>query len=63
MRVNEFNLSDHYIYSYEQESLRRNEVALIVLTGGEQAVLEYKLKNDRMMSVHIQDKLFSLPVI
>ena len=26
----EFNSDDHYLYYYSQESLRRNEVALIV---------------------------------
>ena len=28
--MGEFNSDDHYIYYYEQKSLRRNEVALIV---------------------------------
>ena len=29
-RMGEFNSDDHYIYYFEQESLRRNEVALII---------------------------------
>ena len=29
-RKGEFNSDDHYLYYYSQESLRRNEVALIV---------------------------------
>ena len=29
-RMGEFNLDDHYIYYCVQESLRRNEVAIIV---------------------------------
>ena len=29
-RMGEFNSDDHYIYYYGQESLRRNEIALIV---------------------------------
>ena len=29
-RLSEFNLDDHYIYYYVQESLRRNGVTLIV---------------------------------
>ena len=29
-RVGEFNSDDHYIYYCRQESLRRNEVAIIV---------------------------------
>ena len=28
--MGEFNSDDHYIYNYGQESLRRNEVAIIV---------------------------------
>ena len=28
--VGEFNSDDHYIYDYEQESLRRNGVTIIV---------------------------------
>ena len=28
--ISEFNSSDHYIYYFGQESLRRNEVAIIV---------------------------------
>ena len=28
--MGEFNSDDHYIYHHEQESLRRNEVAIIV---------------------------------
>ena len=28
--MGEFNSDDHYIYYYEQESLRRNEVAILV---------------------------------
>ena len=30
IRMGEFNSDDHYIYYYGQESLRRNEVAIIV---------------------------------
>ena len=30
IRMGEFNLDDHYIYYYWQESLRRNDIALIV---------------------------------
>ena len=32
-RMGKFNLDDHYIYYCGQESLRRNEVALIVNKG------------------------------
>ena len=48
--MGEFNSDDHYIYYCGQESLRRNEVALIV-NRVQNAVFGCKLKNDRMISV------------
>ena len=45
-----------------QESLRRNEVALIVNNIVQNAVLGCNLKM-RMISVHFQDKLFNITVI
>ena len=56
-------LHDHYIYHCEQPSLRRNGVAL---TGNERvwdAVLVCNLKNDRMISVRFEGKLFNITVI
>ena len=50
--MGEFNSDDHYIYYCGQESLRRNEMALIVNKRVRNAVLECNLKNDRMISVH-----------
>ena len=50
--MGEFNSDDHYIYGCGQESLRRNEVALIVNKRVPNAVLGCNLKNDRMISVH-----------
>ena len=47
----EFNSDDHYIYYCEQESLRRNGVALIVNKRVQNAVLGCNLKSDRMISV------------
>ena len=47
--MGEFNSDDHYIYSCGQESLRRNEVALIVNKRVPNAVLGCSLKNDRMI--------------
>ena len=41
----------HYIYYCEQESLRRNGVAVIVNKRVQNAVLGYNLKNDRLISV------------
>ena len=46
-----FNSDDHYIYYCGQESLRRNEVAIIVNKRVQNAVLGCNLKNDRMISV------------
>ena len=62
-RMGEFNSDDHDIYYSEQESLRRNEVAIIVNKRVQNAVLGCNLKNDRMISVHFQGKPFSITVI
>ena len=61
--MGEFNSDDHYIYYCGQESLRRNEVALIVNKRVRNAVLGGSLKNDRIISVCIQSKPFSITVI
>ena len=60
--MGEFNSDDHYIYYCGQESLRRNEVALIV-NKNPKAVLGCNLKNDRMISVCFQGKPFNITVI
>ena len=59
----EFNSDDHYIYYCGQESLRRNEVALIVNKTVQNAVVGCSLKNDRMISVYFQGKPFNITVI
>ena len=61
--MGEFNLDDHYIYYWGQESLRRNGVAITVNERAWNAVLGYSLKNDRMISVHFQGKPFNITVI
>ena len=61
--MGEFNLDDHYIYYYGQESLRRNGVAIMVNKRVQHAVLGCNLKNDRMISVHFQGKPFDITVI
>ena len=61
--MGEFNSDGHYIYCCRQESLRRNGVALIVNRRVQNAVLGCSLINDRMISVHFQDKPFSITVI
>ena len=49
--MGEFNSDDLYIYYCEQESLRRNGVAIMVNRRILNAVLECNLKNDRMVSI------------
>ena len=61
--MGEFNSDDHYIYYCGQESLRRNGVAIMVNRRMLNAVLGCNLKNDRMISVHLQGKPFNIIVI
>ena len=61
--MGEFNSDDHYIYYCGQESLRINEVAIIVNKRLQNAVLGCNLKNDRMISVHFQGKPFNITII
>ena len=61
--MGEFNSDDYYIYCWEQESLRRNRVAIIVNQRVRNAVLGYNLKNNRMISVYFQGKPVNITVI
>ena len=61
--MGEFNSDDHYIYYCGQESLIRNGVAIMVNKRIQNAVLGCNLKNDRMISVHLQGKPFNITVI
>ena len=61
--MDEFNSDDHYIYYCGQESLRRNEVAIMVNKRAQNAVLGWNLKNKRMITVHFQGKPFNITVI
>ena len=61
--MGEFNSDDHYIYYCRQESLRRNGVAIMVNKRVQNVVLGCNLKNDRMISVCFQGKLFNITVI
>ena len=61
--MGEFNSDDHFIYYCRQESLRRNGVAIMVNKRVRNAVLGCNLKNDRMISVCFQGKLFNITVI
>ena len=59
----EFKSENCYIYYYRQESLRRNEKAIIVNERVWNAVLGCNLKNNRMISVHFLSKLFNVRAI
>ena len=61
--MGEFNSDDHYIYYCEQESLRRNRVAIMVNKRVRNAVLGCNLKNDKMISVVSKAKPFNITVI
>ena len=61
--MGEFHSDDHYIYYCGQESLRRNGVAIMINKRVQNAVLECNLKNDRMISIHLQGKPFNITVI
>ena len=61
--MGEFNSDDHYVYYCRQESLRRNGLAIMVSQRVRKAVLGCNLKNDRMISVHLQGKPFNITVI
>ena len=52
--MGEFNSDDHYIYYCRQESLRINGAAIMVNKRVRNAILGCNLKNDRMISVHLQ---------
>ena len=61
--MGEFNSDDHYIYYCRQESLRRNGVAITVNKRVQNAVFGCNLRNERMISVHLQGKPFNITVI
>ena len=61
--VGKFNPGGCYIYSCGQESRRRKGIVLTVNKRVQNAVLGCSLKNDRMISVCFQGKLFNSTVI
>ena len=61
--MGEINSDDYSTYYCGQESLRRNQVALIVKKRVQNAVLVCDLKNVRMISVSFQGKPFNIPLI
>ena len=56
----EFNSDDHFL---RQESLRKNGVAILVNERVWDAVLEWNVKNDGVISVHFQGIPFNITVI
>ena len=61
--MGKFNSGNHYIYYYEQGTLRRNGIALIVNKRVQNAVRGCNLKNNRTISVYFQGKPFNIIVI
>ena len=58
--MGDFISDDHYIYYCQQESLRRNGVAIMVNKRVQNAVLGCSLKSGRMISVLFQGKPFNI---
>ena len=61
--MGEFHSDDHYIYYCGQESLRKDGVAITVNKRVCNAVLECKLKNERITSVCFHGKPFNITMI
>ena len=62
-RIGKFNSDEHLICNCGEESLRRNEIAIIVNKRVQNAVLGCNLKNNSMFSVHFQGKSLNTTVI
>ena len=61
--MGKFNSDDHYISTVGKNPLEKNVVALIVNKRVQNPVLGCNLKNNRMISVYFQGKLFIITVI
>ena len=61
--MGKFNSDDHYIYYCGQDSLRRNGLDIMVYNRVRNTVLGCNLKNNRMISVHLQGKRFNIMAI
>ena len=61
--MGEFSSNDHYIYYCGQESLRGNQIALIVSKRVRNAVLGCNLKNVGKIFVRFQGKPLNITVI
>ena len=60
--MGEFNSGDHYIYYFEQESLRRNGVAITV-NKSPKCSTWIQSQSNRIISVCFQGKPFNITVI
>ena len=63
MGAGKFISDDHYIYYCGQESLRRKGLALIVNESVQNTILGCNLRNNRIVSVHLQSKPLKITVI
>ena len=63
IEIGKFNSGDHLIYYCGQESHRRNGVPLIINKRVWNTAFKCNLKNDWIILVHFQDKLFNITVI
>ena len=61
--MGKFHSDDHHISYYGKESLRRKGGAIIVNKRVQNAILGCSLKNDKIISVHLQSKSFNITVI
>ena len=61
--IGEFNTDDHYIYYCEQESLRRNGVAIMVNNRVQNVVTWMQSQKWQNDLVHFQGKVFIITVI
>ena len=61
--MSEFNSDDYESTTVGRNPLEKNGVAIMVNKRIQNAVLGCNLKNDRMISVHLQGKPFNTKVI
>ena len=62
LRISELKFKRMGEFNSDDQSLRRNEVALIVNKSVQNSVLVCNLKNDRVILVHFQSKPFNITV-
>ena len=62
LRISGLKLKGMGEFNSDDQSLRRNEVALIVNKSVQNSVLVCNLRNDRVILVHFQSKPFNITV-